>query len=143
MVDQLGIHVSNADAPPPVDPPTAPEPPEPVYGSMAVRQSPRHGRVVAGRLESTCSPDEDSEGLQESASFVLDHTWKFELGESVATTFEIDTLYTASEGVFWVRYSTDRINYRNMLTLSALEVDTCSYSLPDGITGTLSSKCEI
>ena len=87
----------------------------------------------ASGLGATLQSDDVYEELVENQDDRLLHTWEFDIPAGSETTFVLEG-YSSSEG-FYVNYSVDDSNYRNMMTVTSTTDQIHTFTLPAGIAG--------
>ena len=116
---------------------------------FALNESTILGTVSSGTIADTYSNDDTYEVLTESESggkpsnrrSELEHKWTFNVTGGGLVTFYVEAHHTAnSEGDdFLFAYSTDDVNYTDMVTVTKTADDNTVqfYSLPGGLSGTV------
>ncbi len=92
--------------------------------------------IATGGLVNTLTSDDAYEELREDANGRLLHEWTFDLAETAEMSLHLEGFTTSTTDVFWVNYSTDGRNYRNLLTIAngTNAIQTRAISVP--LTGT-------
>lgn len=99
--------------------------------------------TVSGSYADTTTSDNTYEGLTEESTTTsaLDHEWTFNLTAADFQTFYVEAYHTTNgeNDDFVFLYSTDGVNYTEMLTVTKTADDDTiqSYQLPQSVTGTV------
>lgn len=93
-----------------------------------------------GNFTETFSSDDSFEELIESANGSLQLEWLFEVPSLTAVSLHLEGFTTSTNDVFWVNYSTDGINYRNIATIANSSEAVLVAQIPDPVNGTVYIK---
>jgi hypothetical protein len=117
--------------------------------NVAIAEETVRGTVTAGNYVATFTSDNGYEVIQERESAgkpgdrysLLDHRWTFNVSEGSTVTFFVEAFHSFNtEGDDFVfAYSTDNINYTNMVIVSKTTDDNLaqSFTLPATLVGTV------
>ena len=131
--------IEEDESPPTNDPITPPGTSE-VYANA---DRTRTGIVISGSLQDTQIADGVAQIFQEAGvpDGRIVHEWLFDVPTDAETaTVAIDAFHDSFDSeVFWLNYSTDGNNFRNLLTVSSQDAngETLRRQLPDTVRGTV------
>lgn len=142
LIDRMFVAVTDIEE---EEPPTPGGPgPQPETSEVyANAERTRTGIVISGSIDDIQDADGVAQVLQEAGvpDGRIIHEWLFDVPVDADTaTVAIDAYHDSLDGeVFWLNYSTDGSNFKNLLTVDSQDTngDTLRRQLPDSARGTV------